>query len=897
MKEMPILDRTRFRAGTIILICTILALVGSAAATPYWTPEQVAEEFTRSGAATAPRFQMPAQARPGRNSLDEVAYFSHYLMLCQFLASMQYTATGNNHGGMIEGESGNDHSIIQTDNTQEAIREWSQYAIWTGDTATYGENIRQAWLYCGRYPAWREEGGGYYAAHNCGWGFEAERKYRQAYGDTSKLWYADSCARWVVANPLTINLTGTDLTQLDPLAEGLAIGGLYPHAVFRGDTVWRNFALLKGRQLERWVERNPQRLNANEQWALCGGTALWGICESVFAAYPDSGATWLATYGPDLDTWQSVGSWNHSACAWYCNAQNKVFEITRDSTYWNNAVFITDSLIGLDTDHDGGIYPGVGYNSTNDHSWVSSYMGWMGMERIINSRPMHDVAAIGFDSPNPNLPYVAGDSLIVSVQAGNYGLLPATAWIRVIGETYADSMQVELPAGCDSVFRFVRRWVVPDNEGLPATSPLRLEVTTANDGDLSNDTLTSAFDIRHGYHIEVAIENGDHVGVPAQVKIYHEAYPGLTWLTGTSDSTGRVTFGTRPLMAGSNRIHVSPPAKYLSLDTNVTLPGNFESLILRLSTTQLALIDDSPGDTVETYYRTSLDTFHLATRLWENSLDGTPDLTHIPTVIWFTGGAITNTLDTNEQAAITNYLRDGGHLILSGQNITDDLGSTSPFLTTVLQCSSRTVNTGLRSVVGVAGNSITEGMNLALSGSGGARNQTSPASIWVLPGATEIFRYPQPNSESCGAVGEYGFGRFVFLSFGLEAASGLNHSTTRTQALWHLFSYLGDSISSAEERPELPLSLELRQNFPNPFNPSTSISFVAPTGLQPVTLTVYNVLGQEVKTLYDGRGTGQAVTLTWDGMTSSGLAVSSGLYVYRLRAGTTMLTKTLQLVR
>ena len=314
----------------IAALAGVMLATAPGSATPYWTPEQVAEDYARSGAEFDPRFVLPDGLRE-RFTLDEIHHFTHYRMLCDFLVGLQVTDAGLNLGGMREGESGSDYNIIQTDNTQEAIRVWSQYAIWTGDTARYAPNIRLAQGYCNRFPAWNE-GAGYYSIHNCGWGFEAERKYRQAYGDTSWTWYADSCAQWVVNYPLSFDPNSTGLGQLDPCAEGLGIGGLYPHALYRGRTDWQNFAIAQARLLRRWFESNPARLNANESWALCGGTALWGICVSLFTLYPDSGQLWLTQYGPQLDIWQSSGTWNHSYNTWYCNAQFEVFAITRAAT-------------------------------------------------------------------------------------------------------------------------------------------------------------------------------------------------------------------------------------------------------------------------------------------------------------------------------------------------------------------------------------------------------------------------------------------------------------------------------------------------------------------------------------------------------------------------------------
>lgn len=881
----------------IALIAIVASIVTPAWATPYWTPEQIAEEYVRSGAEFEPRFA--ATSARDRESLDEIAYFAHYRMLCDFLVSMQYMEGGASHGGMREGESGGDYTIIETDNTQEAIRVWSQYAVWTGDTATYGGNIRLAKGYCQRFPAWRE-GGGYYSIHNCGWGFEAERIYRQAYSDTTWTWYADSCALWVVGHPLDYDPNSTGLGQLNPCAQGLGIGGMYPHTLYRNREDWRQFALNEARRLRTWFESNPQRLNQNETWALCGGTALWGICESLFRAYPDSGQTWLAQYGPLLDIWQPTGQWNHSYNTWYCNAQHVCYQITQDSLYWNNAVFITDSLIGLDTDHDGGIPPGRSYPVTNDHSWVSAYMGWMGMERIIDSMPVVDAIAVGFVSPRSDAPYLAGDTLSVAARLLNAGQSALTIRARVSGPFYLDSATVTLDAGADSVITLSQPWVLPDNETLPPTPALRLAVTADGDENPANDTITTAFDIRRGGNVEgTIVAEGSSTPFPVRVEFFHESYPDSLWTFVEQSTESLYTNGTRKLMAGFNTIRVIPPTPLMIAEQAVELqPGaQPERVDFTIPFADVVLVDDDDGDEFESYYLSSLDSFALDVRWWDDAALGTPDLTNVPVVIWYTGNDSTTTLATDEQDLLRNYLSSGGRLILSGQDIADDLGTNSEFMSDVLHCELRTENTGLRRVFGVAGDPITDGVDLYLIGSQGAQNQTSPASVNVLPGGQAILHYSGDESEICGVAGEYESGRVVFLSFGLEAVSGIAASTTRRAFFERCFRWFGDSLTTDARDAVLPLTFLLEQNYPNPFNPATIITFAAPRGAGPVSLTVYNLLGQRVRTLYRGSGNGEIMTAIFDGRSDAGRPLSSGLYIYELRAGQRSAARTLQLLR
>ena len=83
----------------------------------------------------------------------------------------------------------------------------------------------------------------------------------------------------------------------------------------------------------------------------------------------------------------------------------------------------------------------------------------------------------------------------------------------------------------------------------------------------------------------------------------------------------------------------------------------------------------------------------------------------------------------------------------------------------------------------------------------------------------------------------------------------------------------------------LPSSFALETNYPNPFNPSSSIEYALPVA-SPVLLSVYDILGQRVRILVtDSNHKAGYHTRTWDGRDDSGRMVGSGLYLYRLKAG------------
>jgi hypothetical protein len=95
----------------------------------------------------------------------------------------------------------------------------------------------------------------------------------------------------------------------------------------------------------------------------------------------------------------------------------------------------------------------------------------------------------------------------------------------------------------------------------------------------------------------------------------------------------------------------------------------------------------------------------------------------------------------------------------------------------------------------------------------------------------------------------------------------------------------GESESAAKEAPDgLPTEYKLLANYPNPFNPTTEISYQLPEAAH-VTLAIYNIEGQQVRTLVDGVvGAGEHV-VEWNATSDAGQRVASGVYLYRLTAG------------
>ena len=115
-------------------------------------------------------------------------------------------------------------------------------------------------------------------------------------------------------------------------------------------------------------------------------------------------------------------------------------------------------------------------------------------------------------------------------------------------------------------------------------------------------------------------------------------------------------------------------------------------------------------------------------------------------------------------------------------------------------------------------------------------------------------------------------------------------------SLWALASVTPTGIEDGGRVQNIPLSYTLGQNSPNPFNPSTTIRYTL-AGADQVRLIVYNVMGQEVRTLVDARQPAGVYTVMWNGRNDYRRPVGSGVYFYRLTAGTFSASRRMVLVK
>jgi flagellar hook assembly protein FlgD len=86
------------------------------------------------------------------------------------------------------------------------------------------------------------------------------------------------------------------------------------------------------------------------------------------------------------------------------------------------------------------------------------------------------------------------------------------------------------------------------------------------------------------------------------------------------------------------------------------------------------------------------------------------------------------------------------------------------------------------------------------------------------------------------------------------------------------------------------------QNFPNPFNPITTLRYDLPEqGF--VTITIYDMLGREIRTLVNATQYAGFKSVIWDATNNQGVPVSAGVYLYKIQAGEFVQTRKMVLLK
>ncbi len=333
-------------------------------------------------------------------------------------------------------------------------------------------------------------------------------------------------------------------------------------------------------------------------------------------------------------------------------------------------------------------------------------------------------------------------------------------------------------------------------------------------------------------------------------------------------------------------------ANFTLIFTDYTGLETQASFQLELGRPEILLVDDDGGEHYQTFYQTSLDCLDVFADIWDQTESSitADELNRYGVVIWETGND-TITLAADERTALAGFMDGGGSLLFSSKNAGSAIGSES-FYTNYLKANfvTGTVPTSAIKAYGVDGAPFTSGADtLFFIGGTGGGNYRDLDAIEPAGGSSEAYRY-YSTTYTCGVYYEGAY-KLIYLSFPLETVTGLAGTVPRETALEYMLGWLGFvGVAPGFTGDKVPADFALSSNYPNPFNPSTSIDFALPHRAE-ISLKVYNSAGQLVTELVEGIREAGIHTAYFDGA-----GLSSGLYFARLEAeGATLTSKMLLL--
>jgi len=271
-------------------------------------------------------------------------------------------------------------------------------------------------------------------------------------------------------------------------------------------------------------------------------------------------------------------------------------------------------------------------------------------------------------------------------------------------------------------------------------------------------------------------------------------------------------------------------------------------------------------------------------------------------------------LSYQEQILVANYLEKGGRLFISGSEIAWDLdykGNSSDkyFIENYLKAKySADAPGGISgtyySAEGITGDIFEDFTTINFdNGTHGTINVNYADALIPDQNAEAVLNYKNVTNHKAAGIkyeGLIGNGSFpakvIYFGFPFET---VYPEETRNQLMTEIIDFFNKPVTSIDnEIVEFPNQFVLFQNYPNPFNPSTSIEYIVPSN-EYVTLSVFDILGNKIADLVDEQQSAGKYSVTFDAgsLSNRNSQLSSGIYIYRLQAGSFSKSKTMILLK
>ncbi len=288
-------------------------------------------------------------------------------------------------------------------------------------------------------------------------------------------------------------------------------------------------------------------------------------------------------------------------------------------------------------------------------------------------------------------------------------------------------------------------------------------------------------------------------------------------------------------------------------------------------------------------------------------IDGSVQLSNYDIVIWNLGDESTTdrTFDEMEQTKVIEYLKRGGKIFVSGSEIAYDLDRASSggrptqadrdFLHNYLKAHYTGDASNSYTINGVAGSAFS-GISFAYGdvANGSPYPENYPDYIDAVGGSAIVAAYANNLNAMTAFSGTFPNGSTPGASIVLAVPfETIQTKANRDAVMNSVLQYFGVPLSVEQPRSSISNSFELQQNFPNPFNPSTVISYQLPVNSK-VSLKIFDLLGREIATVVDEYQYAGSHSVPFS---ISNYHIASGIYFYQLKAGSFSETRRMAVIK
>lgn len=345
----------------------------------------------------------------------------------------------------------------------------------------------------------------------------------------------------------------------------------------------------------------------------------------------------------------------------------------------------------------------------------------------------------------------------------------------------------------------------------------------------------------------------------------------------------------------NSAIDVAPgfPEKEIKLRYEVISENNsiIDSIYLPIGIPDILVISKAEKQSLSDYYKNSISELN---NFFEESYNTTPEfLSYRSVLIVFTGKSNTNLFTQSEIDSLTAFINNGGKVFFTGQDLAQYLQVSYPdFLNNVVGVQ-WTRNKYSLHAYGQPGDMFGRLFaDIRFNGTNGANNQTS-TDVIVSTGSFNVsLDYSLDGTTPAGGwLTKPNGGKIFYLGFGFEAINDNLSTISRTQVLYNILNWFGTPTDVEDKNSSTVNDYVLLQNYPNPFNPATKISFTLPE-TKIISLKVYNILGEQIKLINNEERIAGVHSVEFDAS-----SLSSGIYFYRLEAGSFVQTKKMLLLK